>query len=618
MAPAAHHRLAHPTVVSQAWIRHAGRDIACAMAALMLAIGLDVHLVAIMILNDRVMAVSLGAGASGLLGWLWFARPWFTRRRNGDGDAASTSASVTPEGAPRPRPRADSRANRIRGPREERCAAIPPPDLQRPAARLVHVSDATPGIRPVASGPPVPLRPTRGQPLRDAGRCNASRGWRFRLRTKRLDLRATRGPSAGNRTRRARPQTVSLSSGVAQFATARNSGGCPTSPTRCRGFGAGCAPTSRGRDLPREKVLAVVVSLLDATRARVGNAEYARDNGSFGLATLRSHHVRFVPDGTLVLRFRGKGGVPHAVAVDDKRLARIVRRCHELPGQPLFQYVDEARALRPIDSGQVNLYLKDAMGDGLHGEGFPHVGARPCARWRLMHDHAAARGAERTRAATAASPRRSGPSPRNSRTRRRSVASPMSIRSCSTRGAAERCIARWARGQPPTASPSGSLRRVFAGAPPQDGLAPAAAIAVLRRRPHPSRRQGTAVQTLADWSHKGADASIRPNMNPREGGRAGSGCPRAGTGGTHATSDTSSSRRRRRRPSRRRTAHHISRARPCSPRPSCLPWRPARIAATFSVALASTLAFVSAALASLMQTSLSLPVFASHLAFATS
>ena len=71
----------------------------------MLAIGLDVHLVAIMILNDRIMAVSLGAGASGLLGWLWFARPWFTRRRNGDGDAASTSASVTPEGGPAARDR---------------------------------------------------------------------------------------------------------------------------------------------------------------------------------------------------------------------------------------------------------------------------------------------------------------------------------------------------------------------------------------------------------------------------------------------------------------------------------------------------------------------------------
>ncbi len=117
------------------------------------------------------------------------------------------------------------------------------------------------------------------------------------------------------------------------------------------------------------------MSLLDATRVRVGNEEYARENGSYGLATLRSRHVRIVPDGTLVLRFRGKGGVPHAVAVDDKRLARLVRRCHELPGQPLFQYVDEAGELRPVDSGQVNLYLKDAMGDGFTAKDFRTWGA---------------------------------------------------------------------------------------------------------------------------------------------------------------------------------------------------------------------------------------------------
>lgn len=127
--------------------------------------------------------------------------------------------------------------------------------------------------------------------------------------------------------------------------------------------------------LPREKVLAVIVSLLDATRVRIGNAEYARDNDSYGLTTLRNRHVQFVRDGRLLFRFRGKGGAEHEIAVDDKRLARLVRHCHELPGQRLFQYVDETGERRPIDSDQVNLYLKEAMGDDFTAKDFRTWGA---------------------------------------------------------------------------------------------------------------------------------------------------------------------------------------------------------------------------------------------------
>jgi DNA topoisomerase IB len=127
--------------------------------------------------------------------------------------------------------------------------------------------------------------------------------------------------------------------------------------------------------LPREKVLAVIVSLLDATRVRIGNAEYARDNDSYGLTTLRNRHVQFVRDGRLLFRFRGKGGAEHEIAVDDKRLARLVRHCHQLPGQRLFQYVDEAGERHPIDSDQVNMYLKDAMGDDFTAKDFRTWGA---------------------------------------------------------------------------------------------------------------------------------------------------------------------------------------------------------------------------------------------------
>jgi DNA topoisomerase IB len=113
--------------------------------------------------------------------------------------------------------------------------------------------------------------------------------------------------------------------------------------------------------LPREKVLALVVKLLDSTQVRVGNTEYVRSNGSFGLTTLRDRHARFPGGGKALLHFRGKGGAAHDVLVDDARLAKLVRRCQELPGQALFQYVDETGARHAIDSGQVNQYLRERM-----------------------------------------------------------------------------------------------------------------------------------------------------------------------------------------------------------------------------------------------------------------
>src|ERR1700729_1347760 len=127
--------------------------------------------------------------------------------------------------------------------------------------------------------------------------------------------------------------------------------------------------------LPREKVLAVVVSLLDATRIRVGNPEYARDNKSFGLTTLLNRHVTFVRDGRAVLNFRGKGGVQHEIPIDDKRIVRIVQRCQELPGQHLFQYIADDASRCPVDSGQVNDYLREAMGDDFTAKDFRTWGA---------------------------------------------------------------------------------------------------------------------------------------------------------------------------------------------------------------------------------------------------
>jgi len=115
------------------------------------------------------------------------------------------------------------------------------------------------------------------------------------------------------------------------------------------------------RGLPREKVLAAVVRLLELTLIRVGNDEYARLNRSFGLTTMRDRHARI--EGTQVrFRFRGKGGLMHEVGLRDRRLAAIVRRCQDLPGQELFQYVDEDGEVRDVASDDVNDYLRDVSG----------------------------------------------------------------------------------------------------------------------------------------------------------------------------------------------------------------------------------------------------------------
>ncbi|MYN28369.1 DNA topoisomerase IB [Duganella levis] len=113
--------------------------------------------------------------------------------------------------------------------------------------------------------------------------------------------------------------------------------------------------------LPREKVLATIVYLLEATLMRIGNEEYARENKSFGLTTLRDRHVRL--DGSKVqFRFRGKSGVHHALEVQDRRLANIIRKIRDLPGQELFQYEDDDGNPHAIGSADVNDYLHAITG----------------------------------------------------------------------------------------------------------------------------------------------------------------------------------------------------------------------------------------------------------------
>jgi DNA topoisomerase-1 len=113
--------------------------------------------------------------------------------------------------------------------------------------------------------------------------------------------------------------------------------------------------------LPRAKVIAAVVKLLEATLIRIGNIEYARENNSFGLTTLRNRHVK-VKGATIRFRFRGKSRIDTDIGFSNKKLAQIIRRCQELPGQELFQYRDSQGNLRRVTSDDINEYLRNAAG----------------------------------------------------------------------------------------------------------------------------------------------------------------------------------------------------------------------------------------------------------------
>jgi DNA topoisomerase IB len=127
--------------------------------------------------------------------------------------------------------------------------------------------------------------------------------------------------------------------------------------------------------LPKDKVVAMVVAVMGATLVRIGNEEYAASNRSYGLTTLRNRHVQAARNGGLRFRFRGKSGKPQDVLLNDARLARMVRRCQHLPGQVLFQYVDEQGGVQPIDSSDVNDWLRASMGQEFSAKDFRTWGA---------------------------------------------------------------------------------------------------------------------------------------------------------------------------------------------------------------------------------------------------
>ena len=148
--------------------------------------------------------------------------------------------------------------------------------------------------------------------------------------------------------------------------------------------------------LCREKVVALVVSLLEKVQIRVGNDEYTRQNGSFGATTLRDRHAR-IRGSELELRYRGKGGVERRVSLRDRRLAALVRRCRDLPGQRLFQYLDDDGTPVPITSSDVNEYLREVTGGPFTAKDFRTWAATIACAVLLCHQES--QGSQKARKA---------------------------------------------------------------------------------------------------------------------------------------------------------------------------------------------------------------------------
>ncbi|MFC7610108.1 DNA topoisomerase IB [Teichococcus aestuarii] len=191
------------------------------------------------------------------------------------------------------------------------------------------------------------------------------------------------------------------------------------------------------RGLGREKVLATVVHLLDTTLIRVGNEDYAQANGSYGLTTLRDQHVDVRGD-AMRFAFRGKSGKEWKLSLRDRRVARVVRACQDLPGQDLFQYRDEAGELQGIDSADVNEYLREATGEDITAKDFRTWAGTVLAAMALSEFEAF----DSRRPPSATSARRWSVPPRGSATPPPSAASATSTPRCWTATSRAACWCR--------------------------------------------------------------------------------------------------------------------------------------------------------------------------------
>jgi DNA topoisomerase-1 len=252
-------------------------------------------------------------------------------------------------------------------------APLPPPDdpaVAADAAGLLYVSDELPGIRRRKRGKGFSYVDEQGRPLTEPaqleriGSLAIPPAWRdvWICPHARGHLQATGRDDRGRKQYRYHPH----------WREVRDA----TKFSRMTEFGEALPALRRRvrRDLarpgvPREKVLATVVRLLETTCIRIGNDEYLRQNGTFGLTTLRNHHVD-VRGERLFFRFRAKGGKRQEARLSDRSVARVVRDCLEIPGYELFQYRDGAGEPQPIDSADVNDYLREVTGSNFTAKDF--------------------------------------------------------------------------------------------------------------------------------------------------------------------------------------------------------------------------------------------------------
>lgn len=249
------------------------------------------------------------------------------------------------------------------------------PDRAAPV-RLRHVDDRQPGIGRQRRGRAFAYRHADGQPVRDEATLARIRAlaippaWTAVWICAQADghLQATGRDARGRKQYRYHPQWVQRRSRHKFDQIVR--------------FGAALAGLRRQlrthlrlRGLPCEKVLATVVAVMDRTLARIGNVQYARQNRSYGLTTLRKRHPATLSGSRARLRFRGKAGQLQTLEVADRQLARLIGRCRELPGSQLFQYLDDDGRVCQVDSGQVNAYLQELTGSDYTAKDFRTWGA---------------------------------------------------------------------------------------------------------------------------------------------------------------------------------------------------------------------------------------------------
>jgi DNA topoisomerase-1 len=250
------------------------------------------------------------------------------------------------------------------------AAAKPLPEDSARAAGLHYVGDTTPGIRRLRRGSSFYYVGTNGKLIRNQEELRRIRSlvippaWTdvWVCPDARGHLQATGRDVRGRKQYRYHPKWREVRDETKYHRMISFALALPAIRKRT-------AADMRGPGLTREKVLAAVVQLLEKTLIRVGNDEYAKENHSFGLTTMRDGHVA-VKGARVRFVFRGKSGVEHDIDLNDRRLARTVKACRDIPGYDLFQYYDEDGERHAIGSGDVNAYLKDVAGQDFTSKDF--------------------------------------------------------------------------------------------------------------------------------------------------------------------------------------------------------------------------------------------------------